>query len=168
MLISAHPVPVRGACARHERGAGKRWTRERRRTGGVSADGQVVRSRSPDAGIKPALRLRGRATEANKPGTPRRSRSSRNPLRGEGRIVRLYLWSARVRSSSAICTRGARVQRHPAFPAPSHLFRGRKTMHHPGRSVPREGGGVSFVRVAHPSRRGLAAAPQDEVERVAA
>jgi hypothetical protein len=55
-------------------GSRMRWTR----SGGLAAprfaDGEGVWSCPPDAGVKSALRSRGRATEANKPGTPGRAR----------------------------------------------------------------------------------------------
>jgi hypothetical protein len=43
------------------------------------ADGEIVRSRSPDAGIKPCGTFR-KATVARQPGAPRRSRISRNTI----------------------------------------------------------------------------------------
>jgi hypothetical protein len=53
--IDARIPPIRGALRdRHETWAGMRWTRRQRQTSAAGAYGEIVRSRSPDAGIKPA------------------------------------------------------------------------------------------------------------------
>ena len=57
-----------------------------RQASGASADGEIVRSRSPDAGIYPRVYAPG-ATEASKPGTPGRPRISRNTI-AQGMPVR--------------------------------------------------------------------------------
>jgi hypothetical protein len=80
MIISPHPAPMRGAYRdRHGRRRGLRWTRGRRKTGAVHAYGEIVWSRSPDAGIKSCGTFR-KATVARKPGAPRRARISRNTI----------------------------------------------------------------------------------------
>jgi hypothetical protein len=63
---------------RHETWCGMRWTRGRARTTRSSADSEVVWSWPPDAGVK--LAGDPRATVANKPGTPGRSRISCNTI----------------------------------------------------------------------------------------
>ena len=63
------------------------------------------------------------ATVAIKPGAPRRSRISRKPLRRECRSVFGCTCRRLVCVLAHCCTRGSRVQRHPAFPAPSSIPR---------------------------------------------
>jgi hypothetical protein len=56
-LVSAGPRFQRGALRdRHERWCGLRWTRRRTRRMQLDADGEVVWSRCPDAGIKLAAK----------------------------------------------------------------------------------------------------------------
>jgi hypothetical protein len=50
------------------------------RASGNCADGEIVRSRSPDAEIKFRRALLAGTTVANKPGTPGRTRISRNTI----------------------------------------------------------------------------------------
>src|ERR1700755_3091199 len=67
-----------------------RWTRWRK-TNGASAYGQAVWSCPPDAGVNPRVEEPGE-TEANKPGTPGRSRSSRKTIaQGVPDVFRPYL-----------------------------------------------------------------------------
>jgi hypothetical protein len=87
-------------------------------TNGIDADGEVVWSRHPDAGVRSAGSIP-LTTVANKPGTPGRARRNPlKPLRGECRVNRCdrgdyarMLFITRIRG----CGRIAR----PAFPAPS-------------------------------------------------
>ena len=77
LQVSPSRPQQKGRCARHERWDGMRWTRMRCKTSSADADGEVVWSRHPDAGVRSAAFLR--TTVANKPGTPGRAR--RNPLK---------------------------------------------------------------------------------------
>jgi hypothetical protein len=65
------------------------------------------------------------ATEANKPGTPARARSSRKPLRRECRMFRPYLTTCG--RSFFEPTRPAGAVERPAFPAPSYIPRARES-----------------------------------------
>src|SRR6185312_6756460 len=68
------------------------------------------------------------ATEAIKPGTPGRARISRKTIaRGMPECVRLYLLRTRVLCFAYFLHTRLRVQRHPAFPAPS-LFGGLRSI----------------------------------------
>jgi len=72
------------------------------------ADGEVVWSWRPKAGVKSVERSTGDGD--NKARSPGRSRISRNPLRRECRLYRLNLWFCRVlfcctRTMGAACTR---------------------------------------------------------------
>src|SRR5712671_4029493 len=85
-------------------------------TSGAEADGQVVSFWLPDAGVK-FLRSESFSgtTVANKPGSPRRSRSSRKPLRGEGWVIPVTCGDyARVLYSNSHAR--LRVHRAPGFP----------------------------------------------------
>src|SRR5262249_1360814 len=85
-----------------------RWTRRRRLAGGADADGKVVWSCPPDAGVKLACDS-GPATEATKPGlrrSPGRARISRNTIAqgmpdrsGEPVVTnsRVFVFHARLR-----------------------------------------------------------------------
>jgi hypothetical protein len=84
MVDYPRPGPARGAYASSRTWAGDAMDADARNDEARGADGEIVWSRSPDAGIKSCGTFR-RATAANKPGTPRRSRISRNPLRRECR-----------------------------------------------------------------------------------
>src|SRR6185312_15886942 len=90
LWLSSHiPLPIEGRFAIVTNvGRGMRWTRRLQLTSEAEArqshlaetgcaDGEVVWSRSPDAGIKLSRDVFARAMVANKPGTPRRARSSR-------------------------------------------------------------------------------------------
>jgi hypothetical protein len=73
-LLPVIPCPQEGRIAivtDVERG--ERWTREYRKTNGADADGEVVWSRRPDAGVK--LRGRFRAAMVTKSRSPRRARN---------------------------------------------------------------------------------------------
>jgi hypothetical protein len=140
-----------------KREAGMRWPRRCRRTSDIEADGEIAWSRHPDAGVKLAM-TKSQATEANKPGTPRRARISRNPLRRECRCVFGCTCGLPVCVLSAFCcTRGARVQRHPAFPAPSSPSRANDDAK-PGHVMPRECEVVSRLR--HCERSDVSAVAQ--------
>jgi hypothetical protein len=94
--IAAVPHPQEGRIAIvTDVGCRMRWTfrlgrKKRRRTGSK----RTAKSCGPDPptlGSSLAVMIR-KATVAQKPGTPRRSRISRKPLRGECRLIRLILW----------------------------------------------------------------------------
>ena len=74
------------------------------------ADGEVVWSWRPKAGVKSVERSTGDGD--NKAWSPGRSRISRNPLRRECRLYRLNLWFCRVLSVA----RGPWVQLAPGIP----------------------------------------------------
>src|ERR1700751_2261095 len=68
------PAPTRGAYRdRHGRGVGDAMAGSARQTSAQVTDGEGVWSWCPDAGIKSGV-TNPQATEANKPGTPRRAR----------------------------------------------------------------------------------------------
>jgi hypothetical protein len=114
-----------------------RWTHLARKTSACGADGEVVLSRSPDAGINSrAKELEG--TVARKPGAPRRPRISRNPLRRGCRLCRLSCCCLRAQRCSLLGTQGHGCGQHPAFPAPSVLG-GARFPPNLGRIAPREG-----------------------------
>jgi hypothetical protein len=100
-------------------GSGMRWTRRRARRAWLAADGEIVWSWRPDAGVKFCETFR-RATVAKKPGTPGRARYKRKPSRRECRLLRLDLWSL---PPAYFVAAGHGCGLHPAFPAPSD-FRG--------------------------------------------
>src|ERR1700761_7972860 len=58
--------PKEGRCARHERCGGMRWQLTVRRTSARVADGEVVWSWRPDAGVKPVAMLGHRAGDGGK------------------------------------------------------------------------------------------------------
>ena len=133
--ISAYPVGQISALAPRvspdERGGsrssrtrgGMRWTRWRRMTNAVVADGEAVWSWHPDAGVKFAGSKTSRGCRwQESPVTGGEREISRKPLRREGRIA-----SAEPVCSCAlfcaVCTRDRGCSVHPAFPAPSS-FRG--------------------------------------------
>jgi len=60
-----------------------------------------------------------KATVARKPGAPRRSRISRNPLRGECRLFRLNLCCLRAQNAQFFARKARGCGQHPVFPAPS-------------------------------------------------
>src|SRR5215475_10788926 len=81
MIVCACPVPTRGA----HRDRHGRWERDAMDAVGARdergrADGEIVWSRRPDAGVKFLARRWREATEANKPGTPGRARISRKTI----------------------------------------------------------------------------------------
>ena len=83
----------------------------------VDAYGQAVWSRPPDAGDKPAQTI-APATEANKPGTPGRARSSRKTI-AQGVPCDFGVPVLSLRAFPSFCTQGSGCGVHPAFPAPS-------------------------------------------------
>jgi hypothetical protein len=115
-----HPASSRGALRPivTKREAGMRWTRW------LASDdcrpmrtSEIVWSRLPTLRSSAARRIAG-ATVANKPGTPRRARISREPSRRECRHVRRTCDDLRA-CFLPFCTQGNGCVRHPAFPAPS-------------------------------------------------
>jgi hypothetical protein len=77
MIFFPHPARSEGTCARHERCGGMRWTRVTARDERLNlADGEVVWSWRPDAGVKLATMLAHRADEGGKKArSPGRARS---------------------------------------------------------------------------------------------
>src|ERR1700752_1248566 len=77
-----------------------------------------------------------RATEANKPGTPRRARDKLYKHRAGNAGM---FGEPAVTNSCAFypCTRGCGCAKHPAFPAPS-ILRGTPFFAKPGQIVPRQ------------------------------
>ncbi len=105
-----------------------------------------------------SLRTSPGAMAANKPGAPERARSSRKPLRREGRSCRLpctVLWAFFFQPTRPAGAASARSSLRP--PASSEG----RVRHHPGE--PRRGTAKSRLVAPHPSRRTLTRAPQDEV-----
>ena len=106
----------------------------------LNADGEIAWSWRPDAGVKscglamsafgPTRRDR-EATEANKPGTPGRSRISRKPLRRECRLFWLPCRCLRAQSAPFFARKADGCGLHPAFPAPS-LRWGASVIQNPG------------------------------------
>src|SRR5205807_8806969 len=103
---------------------GMRWTRRRRKTSVAQADGKVVWSCHPDAGVK----LAGsdlQATVAKEPGHRGEHGISRKPLRGECRVisgvtvvtmlVRFFIFACEAAGAA-----GARYSLRP------RIFRGRQ------------------------------------------
>ena len=126
------PLPLGGA-ARDRHG---RWRRDAMDARGFSARcarrrkllSRTAKSRRPGPPtLGSSLHVtNARATEANKPGTPGRTRISRKAIaQGMPACVRLYLWISRVHSMRNFSHTRLRVQRHPAFPVPSEFREGR-------------------------------------------
>ncbi len=83
-----HPVPFRGALRKgHRCGTGMRWTRMALLTGAPEVDGEIVWSRHPKGWCQVRKPQAARTTVARGHGSPRRSRISRKPLRGECRVI---------------------------------------------------------------------------------
>ncbi len=89
----------------------------------AEAYGEIVRSRSPDAGIKSCGAMR-KATAANKPGTPRRSRISRKTIaRGMPDCFGCPVVACVRRVHTFFARKARGCGQHPVFPAPSDLSR---------------------------------------------
>ena len=88
-------------------------------TSAVHAYGEVAWSRCPDAGIKLAVD-EPPTTEANKPGTPGRSRISRDTI-AQGMPDCFGVPVVTCLRAFFHCTQGCGCDKHPAFPAPSFL-----------------------------------------------
>ena len=111
------------------------------RASGNCADGEIVRSRSPDAEIKFRRALLAVTTVANKPGTPGRTRISRNTIaQGMPDCFGVPVVTCLRAFFIARKAAGAPSARHSLRPL---TFRGTPTMHHPGEITPRECGGLS-------------------------
>ena len=93
-----------GRTRRHERGARDAMDAIGARRAHDGRTSKGVWSRSPDAGINLAGRSR-EATVARKPGTPRRARISRKPLRGECRLFRPNLCCLRAQCAFSLHAR---------------------------------------------------------------
>jgi hypothetical protein len=130
MVDCPHPGPARGAYASSRTWAGDAMDADARNDEARGADGEIVWSRSSDAGIKSCGTFR-RTTAANKPGTPRRSRISRNPLRRECRCFggTCVACVRRVHTFLHARLAGAASIRHSLRPL--HL-RGPRMKHHSG------------------------------------
>ena len=134
-LKSARLARSEGACARHERCGGMRWTRVTAQTSTVTADGEVAWSWRPDAGVKSAVMLahRGRRWWQEKPGHQGEHEISRKPSRRESRVCS----GSPVALPPCFLLHGAHgCNRHPAFPAPS-VSRERECHARLGHVVPR-------------------------------
>src|SRR6266851_8009207 len=115
--------PERGAARdRHETRGGMRWTRKLRLTSAADADGEVVWSWRPDAGVKLAGSIPP-MTVARKPVHRGEHEVSRKPLRREGRMPPLNLY-ARVRFLLCTLHTRPRVQRASGLPC-ALCFQGR-------------------------------------------
>jgi hypothetical protein len=166
---SPRPCPARGAVARrHERGAGMRWTRQRRRanvrravfreratarrTNGAKAYGKTVWSRHPL--LVPSCRWRHRSDRIGIAIKPAATVTRRIRRRGEHDISRKPLRrECRSASAEPVCscalslhnfaheTAGAARTRHSLLP----LFRGDRVYSNLGQIAPREGGRASAV-----------------------
>ena len=133
--------PTRGAARdRHETRGGMRWTWMLRLTSAAEADGEVVWSRRPDAGVKSCGKTR-EAMVARKPGRQGEHDISCKPLRREGRIASAEPVCSCAYSFVQLHTR-PRVQRASGLPC-ALLFLGRNEIAKLGRNVPREGEGAS-------------------------
>ena len=92
-IMGAIPPPQEGRIAIvMDAGCGMRWTRERRETNALHADGQAVWSWRPDAGVKfPEGRSGGDGGyQARHPGEI--TEQPLKPSRRECRLIRLNLW----------------------------------------------------------------------------
>jgi hypothetical protein len=117
-LRASHPR--RGGSRSSRTRGGMRWTRRLRLTSAADADGEVVWSWRPDAGVKLVERS---ASDGGKTAGHRGEREvSRKPLRREGRMPPLNLY-ARVRISLCSLHTRPRVQRAPGLPC-ALCFRG--------------------------------------------
>jgi hypothetical protein len=102
------------------------------------------------------------ATVAKKAGTPGRARyKSSNIARGMPECFGCTCGDTRVRFLRYFLHTSLRVQRHPAFPAPSDL-RGPMLMHNPGKSRR----GVAESRPRQPGRQGASGAILEPMERL--
>ena len=120
-LLASIPLPHEGRFGRSsrnvERGCdGRGWRATTRR---AIAYGEIVRSRSPDAGITLADD-RSQATVARQPGAPRRSRISRNTIAQGTPVVSAALWLLACAKCTFLCTQGSRVR--PASGVPCALL----------------------------------------------
>ena len=97
-----------------------RWPLMLRQTNVAEADGEIVRSRSPDAGIKPLAGFLARSDGGQKPGAPRRPRISRQPIAQGTPVVSAALWFLACVKVHSFCTQGSRVR--PASGIPCALF----------------------------------------------
>src|SRR5579871_5546234 len=122
------------------------------RRAALFADGEIVWSRRPDAGVKSRAGSKGLAAGRwwqTSIGSPRRARISRKTTaQGRPECLRLCLWTFALR---AILLRGGPGCRgHPAFPAPS-AFLGAMDDAKLGRMPPRGLAGASASQKSSPS-----------------
>ena len=97
-----------------------RWTRRRRMTNAVAADGEAVWSWRPDAGVKSRGSIHA-AMVARKPGHQGERGVSRKPSRRESRIASAEPVCSCAFFCALLHTR-PRVQRAPGFPCALLLF----------------------------------------------
>src|ERR1700731_1434987 len=123
-----------------------RWTRRRRMTNAVVADGEAVWSWRPDAGVK-FLRSKLLGDDGGKKArSPGRARNKPvNHCAGKAGLPPLDLY-ARVRFFVHSCTRDRGCSAHPAFPAPSCSFQGVAIDAKLGRIAPRDREFASAMR----------------------
>jgi len=151
-FLSARLTQMRGGSRSSRTRGGMRWTRKPRLTSVVDADGEVVWSWRPDAGVK-FVRRNSCGRRWQKAGHRGERAISRKPLRREGRML-----SAELVCSCACCyahiaheTAGAartRLSLRPLF------FGGSETDANLGQVMPRERGRTSSHR-HRPRRRAI-------------
>ncbi len=133
--------PIRGACARHERCGGMRWTRVRAEDERLNA--RTAKACGPDPpmpGSTPGQKPGGRWQRS--PAHRGERAISRKPLRRGCRLFRLPCRCLRAQSALSFARKARGCGQHPAFPAPSALPRARHDAKL-GHVVPREGGRAS-------------------------
>jgi hypothetical protein len=114
--LTSVPLRSRGAL----RGRHERWRRDAvdvsaQQASAFDADGEIVRSRSPDAEIKSCGTLR-KATAARKPGTPRRPRISRKTIARGMPVVSAEPVLLACAKCTLLCTQGSRVRPASGIP----------------------------------------------------
>jgi len=160
VISFAHPAPARGAFRPivTNVGSGMRWTCCSRSDERGAM--RTAKSRGPGA---PTLASSfasddGEATEANKPGTPGRSRISRKTIARGMPVVPAALLLPACSKCTFLCTQGSRVRPAPGIPCALSFFRGPRTMHHSGGFPSREWSVTSPplscpAHAGHPVRR---------------
>ena len=149
--LRAVPLPREGRFAIVTSvGSGMRWTRLFRQTSETCADGEVVWSWRPKAGVKFAVwrrrpcRARSAGDGGNKAWSPGRAR--RKLLKPSRRECRCFGWTCGDYACVLLpfAHKAAGAAKHPAFPAPSVVLRD-KIDAKLGRIAPRECGCASPV-----------------------
>ena len=116
-------------------GGGMRWTRCAQRR---SAD-RVRRNRAVPIPRcwNQALRAMRKATVANRQGTPRRPRISRQPIAQGTPVVSAALLMLACAKCTFLCTQGSRVRPASGIPCALHSLGGTRSMHSSGTSAAR-------------------------------